>query len=251
MAETRNRPPGAYIAVGSAERTEIPRATRAGLAAPVRVRYRDFAQFVQMQSTNVSRTGMFIATNEVVELGTVLEFEIGVEDGGALLRGKGEVVRISRLPRGLGLKFIDLDEASTKLIERVVEYNKRHQNKPGEVADAGDKAKAPMKGATMMSRGVTFSGAKLILQINPITIGYFTVNPLLTIKSGGFVVPGEREVPLGTVFDVTINDMAGKTMLACQGKVVVMLETRLGIRLVQPNPDMLANVQAEVAKYSK
>ena len=94
---------------GSAEREMAPRATRAPLVLQVRYKYESIIDFVETQSMNVSRTGMFIASADPVAIGTMLDFEITLSDGFCLLKGRAEVARTSQTPRGLGVKFAQLD----------------------------------------------------------------------------------------------------------------------------------------------
>ena len=58
---------------------------RAGVIAPVRFRYASIIDFVETQSVNISRSGMFIATSEPIAVGSVIEFEFSLADGFALL----------------------------------------------------------------------------------------------------------------------------------------------------------------------
>ena len=226
------------------------RAPRAGVIAPVRFRYASIIDFVDTQSVNISRSGMFIATNEQVDVGSVVEFEFSLADGFALLKGAAEVIRISLNPPGLGVRFMQLDGASQALIERIVDVNTREGKRPTVAADLIDPASAGtlhgLAGATPVADGVVFSGRSLQVQINPATAGYFVYNPLLNIRLGGFVVPGTEDVPLGTLYDVTLVAIDGRALFAGKGKVVAKHERRLGIRLTDADKNTLALLQAEV-----
>lgn len=225
---------------------------RAGVIAPVRIRYHSILDFAEMQSINISRSGMFIATAEVLDVGSVVEFEFALADGFALLQGAAEVVRVSTTPPGMGVKFLQLDGGSKALIERIVEVNTREGKRPTVSAEFTDPAAAEalhgLAGATPVSDGVVFSGRTLQVQINPATAGYFVYNPLLNIRLGGFVVPGTEDVPLGTLFDVALVSLEGRMMFSGKGKVVAKHEKRLGIRLVDVDKQTLAGLQAEVNK---
>jgi uncharacterized protein (TIGR02266 family) len=231
-----------------------PRDPRVQVAVPIRYRYESFVDFVETQSVNVSRSGMFVATEEPLPLGTLLDFEFGLADGFALLRGKAEVVRVSHAPpKGLGLKFQQLDPASQALIDRIVEINAREGKKPtvsmdfapGETPPARSRA---LTGATAIAGGVEWGDGTLSVQINTVTVSYFVYNPLLNIRLGGFVVPAERDIPLGAVFQVSILSLAGDSLFAGKGKVVAKHENRLGVRLVAEDKAALARLQAEVSK---
>lgn len=107
----------------------------------------------------------------------------------------------------------------------------------------------PLAGATVASAGLEMTDRAIKVQINPVTVGYFTNNPLLNIRLGGFVVPGQRDAALGTIFELTINGLSGQTLLTGKGKVVAKHESRLGIRMVDADKNMIAALQKEIAKY--
>jgi uncharacterized protein (TIGR02266 family) len=226
---------------------------RAGVIAPVRFRYQSIIDFVETQSINVSRSGMFVAADRPAPPGSVVEFEFALADGFALLRGTAEVVRVSQFPRGMGVKFLEMDAASRNLIERIVEVNLREGKRPTVAPELTDpdsvKNLRGLAGATPVSEGVDFAGANLRLQISPATAGYFVYNPLLNIRLGGFVIPGD-DVPLGTVFAVTIVSMENTVHFHGKGKVVAKHEKRLGIRLMDVDKQTLAVLQAEVNRMS-
>lgn len=242
-------------AVGGPDATRDP---RAGVVAPVRYRYESFIDFIETQSVNVSRSGLFIASKHALPVGSVIEFEFSLADGFALLRGTGQVVRTSASPAGMGVRFLNVDEQSRKLIERIVEVNTREGKRPTvapELFDPGSPAAGGspealrgLAGATPIATGVDFLGDVLRLQISPATAGYFVYNPLLNIRLGGFVVPSEDDAPLGKVYQVTILDLRNNLLFDGHGKVVAKHEKRLGIRLTDVDKPTLAMLQAEVNK---
>jgi PilZ domain len=230
-----------------------PRAARAPVVVAVRYKYESIIDFVETQSMNVSRTGMFIASADPVTVGTVLDFEVTLSDGFCLLKGRAEVARSSQTPRGLGVKFVQLDAASQKLIGRIVEVNALEGRKPTVPMDfAPLDSNAPrtvnFPGAAAAMGGVVWREQEVIIQLNPVTVSYFVYNPLLNIRLGGFVVPAEREVPLGTMFTVAISNVAGESLFSGKGKVVAKHEKRLGIRLIDVEKPVLTRLQAEVSR---
>jgi len=225
------------------------------VAVPVRYRYESFIDFVDSQSMNISRSGMFLLAKEVLPVSTLIDFELSLADGFPLLRGKGEVARTSSDPRGMGIRFRELDDPSRKLIDRILHINIQEGKQPTVSLDFQDQpsagsALAGLKGATRISPGIKFSGRDLSVQINPGTAGYFTNNPLLNIRLGGFVLPCQDDVPLGTVYSVDIGDVNGTPLWSGKGKVVAKHEMRLGIRLTDIPKDVLTRLQSEVAKVA-
>jgi hypothetical protein len=231
-----------------------PRDPRAPVVVPIRYRYESIIDFVETQSVNVSRSGMFVTTNESLPLGTVLDFEFALSDGFCLLKGKADVVRVSHTPpRGLGLRFQQLDGPSQKLIDRIIEVNAREGKKPTVSMDfapletaSAPKARQPVTAVG----GVAWKEGQVSIQLNPTTASYFVYNPLLNIRLGGFVVPSDREVPLGTVFAVNIAGASGETLFAGKGKVVAKHEKRVGIRLTDVEKPVLQRLQSEITKLA-
>jgi hypothetical protein len=245
MAEDRShRLTGAFPATATGTRDP-----RTPVVVPVRMRFQSFVDFIETQSMNMSRTGIFLVTREVLAVGTILDLELTLVDGFPLLRGKGEVMRVSTNPPGVGVKFRQLDETSQRLLEKIVEVNIQEGKRSTVSLDFNEPATSGVRrAATGITAGIVFSGRDLRLQINPGTSGFFTNNPLLNIRLGGFVVPGAEDVPLGTIFNVTIEDASGAPLWTGKGKVVAKHEVRLGIRLTDVPKDALQRLQAEVTR---
>jgi uncharacterized protein (TIGR02266 family) len=276
MADERSRKlTGAGPAVGGppSSPNHVARDPRAAVAVPVRYRYQSIIDFVETQSMNISRSGMFIASKASVAIGTPIDFEFSLADGYPLLRGTGEVTRVSASPPGVGLRFNELDEPSRRLIDRIVQINMEEGKRPTVALDFAEAPAPPPSGSpsgtyprapsgtyprapsgthprahTAISPGVEFNGRDLHVEINPGTAAYFTNNPLLNIRLGGFVVPAPEDVPLGTIFTVTIYDVQRAVLWSGRGKVVAKHEARLGIRLSEVPKNVLGRLQAEVMK---
>jgi uncharacterized protein (TIGR02266 family) len=242
-------------------RAQTPRDPRSAVVVPVRCRYASIIDFVETQSVNVSKSGMFVVTNDNVAVGSSVDFEVSLADGFQLLKGKAEVARVSQAPRGLGLKFTQLDPGSSKLIARIVEVNTAEGKKPTVAMDFAPNDAVIGTGSSGNSRGfstpsltqaggVTWKEQDVSIQLNPITVSYFVYNPLLNIRLGGFVVPADREVPLGTLFSVTITTVSGESLFNGKGKVVAKHEKRLGIRLTDVDKAVLGRLQSEVNRLT-
>jgi len=254
--------------------------TRIPLAAQVRLQYSSILDFHESQSVNISRSGMFVASDAPGPVGTRVDFEFCLDDGLCLLRGKGEVVRVTQHPvPGMGVRFRELDEDSRKCIERIVEINEQEGRssrisldfsesrpvtprpldtrpttpRPGDARPTPAPAARgihPLHGATRVQPGLSVVGQDLQVRLTPLTVGYFTNNPLINIRLGGFVIPIEEEVSLGASFDVTIVDNDGMSLFGGKGKVVAKHERRIGVRLSDVSKPVLARLQAEVARLS-
>lgn len=265
-----------YPAVGTQPRMEIPRETRIPLAAHVRLQYASILDFHESQSVNISRSGMFVASDNPGAVGSFLDFEFALEDGLVLLKGKGEIVRVTQNPvSGMGVRFLELDEESRKCIARIVEINEQEgrvarislnfgettpaapTRQTGTYPTAPRPATGPtgrpahaLQGATRVQPGLSVVGQDVQVRLTPLTAGYFTNNPLINIRLGGFVIPIEDEVSLGAAFDVSVMDNDGLSLFSGKGKVVAKDGHRIGIRLSDVAKPVLARLQAEVARLS-
>jgi uncharacterized protein (TIGR02266 family) len=241
------------------------REPRISVSAPVKIRYESILDFHEMQSVNISRSGMFLSCSDPRPVGTIIDFELGLSDGLSLLKGKGEVVRVASAPMaGMGVRFRELDQEARRFLERIVMVNEQEGRAPSISLDFISPVPSPspspfppetgranpLRGATSLQPGLMINGRDLHVKLTPATVGYFINNPLLNIRLGGFVVPCEENVNLGAVFEVIIESFEGHSLFAGKGKVVAKQEHRLGIRLSDVEKSVLARLQSEVARLS-
>jgi uncharacterized protein (TIGR02266 family) len=260
------RPTGSFFTTegGSQRADQQARDLRVAVSVPVKVRYQSILDFHGTQSVNISRSGMFLASADPRPVGTIVDFELALADGLSLLRGKGEVVRVTSGPvAGMGVRFRELDQEARRFLDRIVQVNEEEGRSPAVSLDFANAPTAssssspgvssqysPLRGATTLQPGLLVSGRDLHVKLTPATVGYFTNNPLLNMRLGGFVVPCEENVPLGAVFDVVIESFEGHALFTGKGKVVAKQEHRLGVRLSDVDKVVLARLQAEVARLS-
>ncbi len=93
------------------------------------VRYKSATvdEFMEEHSRDISRGGIFIETAQPFEPGTLLKFEMHLATDTLVMSGVGRVVwkrdgaeAAVGQPRGMGVKFIKIDEASRLLINQLV-----------------------------------------------------------------------------------------------------------------------------------
>jgi len=268
-----------YAPAGTTQRVEQRSEQRIPLEAHVRLQYSSILDFHETQSVNISRSGMFVVSESPGRVGSLVDFEFCLEDGLQLLKGKGEVVRVTQHPvSGMGVRFRELDEDSRKCIEHIVAINEQEGRTPRisldfqtprpvtprpasfatpRPSDTRSSMPAPMsrgahplQGATRVQPGLSVVGQELQVRLTPLTVGYFTNNPLMNIRLGGFVIPIDEEVALGAVFNVSIVDNDGISLFGGKGKVVAKHERRVGMRLADVSKTDLARLQAEIARLS-
>ena len=120
----------------SAGKSDAP-SPRLPLEQPVAVRYVGlFKDFVREVSSNISSTGMFIQTSEPRAPGSIFDFQFQLGDDFTLVAGRAEVMWIREKslgkgqPAGMGVQFIELDQASASVIDQLVADHVESGNKP-------------------------------------------------------------------------------------------------------------------------
>ncbi len=116
------------LAAATASGRERRRHLRVMAGMRVRFRCQDLAAFIKGYSLNLSAGGFFVRCAEPLPRGTRLQFEFLLESGKSLLRGTGEVAwsagpaapgQRPRVP-GMGVRFVELDAASRRTLERIL-----------------------------------------------------------------------------------------------------------------------------------
>jgi len=95
----------------------IPRADR----VEINHEFRSADEFIHEYVSNVSRSGVFIRSHDPLPVGTrvALKFSIIMDDI-ETVEGVGEVVRVSRSPRGMGVVFTSLTSHSMDLLGKLL-----------------------------------------------------------------------------------------------------------------------------------
>jgi hypothetical protein len=83
--------------------------------------FESFDAFIQEYVTNISRTGVFIKSQQPLPIGTRvnLRFTVIMDDIESI-EGVGEVVRVEANPPGMGVVFRELSTYSKSLIEKLL-----------------------------------------------------------------------------------------------------------------------------------
>lgn len=97
-------------------------APRSSVRVPLKVTVPSVEAVFTSESVNISHTGLFLATDTLLEVGTPVQVEITLEGGGLLLHASAEVVRQERrlTPQGVGLRFTDVSYEAQALIDRLL-----------------------------------------------------------------------------------------------------------------------------------
>jgi hypothetical protein len=94
---------------------------RADERVTINKEFESFDAFIQEYVTNISRTGVFIKSQQPLPIGTRvnLRFTVIMDDIESI-EGVGEVVRVETSPPGMGVVFRELSAYSQGLIERLL-----------------------------------------------------------------------------------------------------------------------------------
>ncbi len=115
---------------------------------PITIQYRRFDDFVNEVATNLSLTGMFIRAKRPRPPGSILDFSFQLGDDFNLIHGQAEVVWTRPLaegperPAGMGIRFLELDEVSQRVLEQILEKGLGHEAGTGDAAAADADAAA-------------------------------------------------------------------------------------------------------------
>ena len=93
---------------------------RLGERVTINKEFESFDAFIQEYVTNISRTGVFIKSQQPLPIGTRvnLRFTVIMSDI-ETIEGVGEVVRVEKDPPGMGVVFRELSTYSKDLIEKL------------------------------------------------------------------------------------------------------------------------------------
>ncbi len=83
--------------------------------------FESFDAFIQEYVTNISRSGVFIKSSNVLPVGTRVNLRFTViMDDIETIEGVGEVVRVETDPAGMGVVFRELSGYSKDLIDKLL-----------------------------------------------------------------------------------------------------------------------------------
>ena len=88
-------------------------------------------EFIAEYVTNLSRSGVFIKSDEPLPVGTRVNLKFTViMDELETIEGVGEVVRVADDPTGMGVVFTELSSYSKGLIEKLLTNQGRRSKSP-------------------------------------------------------------------------------------------------------------------------
>lgn len=105
---------------------------RAEVALHVSHRVGSFGELIRDETSDLSLGGMFIKTEQPLELGQEISFRLVTEREGGLIEGAATVARVSdgsHGPKGVGVTFGELQEPSRSMLNKLVELHLRATGK--------------------------------------------------------------------------------------------------------------------------
>ncbi len=90
------------------------------------LRFDSFRSFLDECSAQVSEEGIFLATEEIRPVGSIVAFDLGLDSDFPILRGSGEVLWVVEpnggdSAPGMAVRFESTDDATATLVRRIVE----------------------------------------------------------------------------------------------------------------------------------
>lgn len=98
-------------------------APRTTIRLPIRLEtaFGNNGREILCQTENLSVSGMLVETRHQLAIGSMVAFKIPLPDGAGTIRGRGELVRRSKLDRegveGFGIRFLDFSAKSDRTLE--------------------------------------------------------------------------------------------------------------------------------------
>jgi len=114
-------------------------AERAAIEQEMELKFPNFELLVTAMSANISTSGMFIQSPEPAPIGTTLSFRFRIEDWSPI-QGTARVIwdreqdEATDRPAGMGVKFVDVDAQSRRMIRYLVD---KHLETGGEPFELG------------------------------------------------------------------------------------------------------------------
>lgn len=102
---------------------------RISLATQVKVVFREENQRDSMISQNLSEGGLFLESEVLKPIGTVLDFEFRVQGGGEPIKGKGVVRWLEedvKKRKGMGIQFLELNDEGKDVMTKLYKIAKNN-----------------------------------------------------------------------------------------------------------------------------
>ncbi len=131
--------------------------------------FEKFSSFVEGYGANLSLGAMFLETEDLRPVDSVVDFEIKLTDGFRLIQGLGEVAWVrqqaagSELPAGMAVRFQALDDKGRELVLKMLEEQVRGGGEPFDVDDVPEDVRL----ASAEGEAETADEAAAVMDVEP------------------------------------------------------------------------------------
>ena len=114
------------VAIARARRKDQSRRPQASVRMLIRHRFESLEELIQEHSSDLSMGGLFLRTESLRDIGSLVYLQFSLTSGESLIEGLARVVHVNPPGNpegravGIGIEFVNLDEASLALIEEIV-----------------------------------------------------------------------------------------------------------------------------------
>ena len=114
------------VAIARARRKDQRRRPEASVRMLIRHRFDSLEELIEEHSSDLSMGGLFLRTESLRDIGSLVYLQFSLTTGESLIEGLGRVVHVNPpgnpegRAAGIGIEFVNLDEASLALIEELV-----------------------------------------------------------------------------------------------------------------------------------
>jgi uncharacterized protein (TIGR02266 family) len=129
---------------------------RTPVSLKVRFKSATLDEFIEQYCKDLSKGGVFVKSETPLPPGTLLKFEFQLRDTSPLIQGVGRVVwkreaneADDKLPAGMGIKFIKMDERSRSVVDRILAGQEKVEDKEAEAPGAEVPAEEPAEKAAV------------------------------------------------------------------------------------------------------
>jgi hypothetical protein len=173
------------------------------------------ADVIVAQLVNISKTGMFLASQDLLPIGTTVEFQFRLDDDLIALTGTAEVMRLAEQgERGMGMRFSALDSEGERMVADLVDCRPRgRRSLPGHAGPVRARLAA-------------------CIVLTAATVAYFTSNPPAHRRRRVLRPLPRTTSPSGPDTSWMSSTPRAAPVPRCKAKVAAKQERRIGIRLV-------------------
>lgn len=202
-------------------------------------------ELVAQHALDVGESGMLLRASSSLPVGKLVDFEVRLADEKVALSGAGRIVwrrdaPEGERPAGIGVKFVDLDDASQALVDRLVAARKEEKSE----FDRPPEALAPAK--TVMGLGIgpaPFTRKEVVRAATALGLAPAAVPASLVLdEPSSPAIPAQPAPRASATSDIdqgwVDEPQAPEPTVAAEPQPAVETETPLAPATVEPPPEV-------------